>query len=266
MKVEVLLATMFYEKENENYLNDMNIQTDIIIGNQTEYNENCISQYNNHTVQILSRNERGVGKNRNLSLFHSRADIILFCDNDVCYYDGYAEKIIEYFENNPKADLVIFNFKEKRGEELRQDINTKDKRARLKDIVKFGTWAVCARRESVIKARICFSTLFGGGAKYSCGEDTLFLTDCYKKGLKIYLSSIKIGEVVHKESTWFNGITEKYIFDKGALFKAMNPKKYKLLIYYHVFKHRKLYSPFGTIKEVIKVMLKGAKEYKAMGY
>lgn len=261
MKIEVLLATMFYEKENENFLDLMNVQTDIIIGSQGDYDENCLMQYNNYTVKVLHRNERGVGKNRNLCLFHSNADIVLFADNDVCYYDGYAERIKEYFEKNPKADLVIFNFKEKRGEEIKENINTKDKKARLKDIVKFGAWAICARRESIEKARISFSTLFGGGAKYSCGEDTLFLTDCFNKGLKIYLSSIKIGEVIHKESTWFNGITEKYIFDKGALFKAMSPRNYRFLICYHVLKHRKLYSSFGSIKEVLKIMLRGAKDY-----
>lgn len=261
MKIEVLLATMFYEKESEDFLDLMNIQTDLIIGNQSDYDENCLVDYKNNTIRILSRNERGVGKNRNTCLFYSEADIILFADNDVCYYEGYGEKIKEYYEKNPKADIVIFNFKEKRGEEELHDINTKSKKARLKDIVKFGTWAVSARRESILKARICFSLLFGGGAKYSCGEDTLFLIDCYKKGLKIYLSDITLGEVIHRESTWYIGVNEKYIFDKGALFKAIKPKNYKPLIYYHVFKHRKLYAAFGSIREVIKMMIRGAKDY-----
>lgn len=261
MKIEVLLATMFYENESKDFLDLMNIQTDLIIGNQTDYNENRLLDYKNNTIKILSRNERGVGKNRNTCLFYSDADILLFADNDVCYYDGYAEKIKEYYEKNPKADIVIFNFKEKRGEEALHDINTKTKKARLRDIVKFGTWAVSARRESILKARISFSLLFGGGAKYSCGEDTLFLTDCYKKGLKIYLSNITLGEVIHKESTWYTGLNEKYILDKGALFKAMSPRNYKFLIYYHAFKHRQLYSGFGSIREVVKIMIRGAKNY-----
>ena len=37
-----------------------------------------------------------------------------------------------------------------------------------------------------IAAHITFSLLFGGGAKYSNGEDSLFLKDCLKYGLVVY--------------------------------------------------------------------------------
>ena len=230
MKIEILLATMFFENEAPDFLDKMNIQTDIIVGDQCDRNENRIFEHNGNRVTVLSRKERGVGKNRNAGLFYSDADIVLFADNDVRYYDGYGEKIKNYYVDHPDADMVIFNFKEKRGDEPMHDVNVDNKRARLGDITRFGTWAVTARRESIIKARIAFSLLFGGGAKYGCGEDSLFLTDCYNAGLHIYLSDATLGEVVHKESTWFSGITEKYIFDKGALFKARCPITYGVFI------------------------------------
>lgn len=262
MKIEVLLATMFYEREDESFLEHMNIQTDIIIGNQCDSNKNEIFDCNGNKVTVLSRNERGVGRNRNTCLFYSDADIVIFADNDVVYYDGYGEKIKSYYSTHSDADMVIFNFKEQRDGEAIHDINTLNKKACLKDITKFGTWAVTARRESILKKRISFSLLFGGGAKYGCGEDSLFLTDCYNMGLNIYLSDDTLGEVIHKESTWYNGITEKYVFDKGALFKAMSPKLCKIFILRHILKHRELYAQFGTVKDVFKVMLKGVKDYE----
>ena len=261
MNIEILLATMFYEKE-ENFLEKMNVKTDIVIGNQTNYDSKEEYAYNESKVTILSRSERGVGKNRNTCLFNSTADIVLFADNDVKYYDDYKEKIENYYEKHPDADIVIFNFKMQRESEPLHDINHKNKRAKLRDITKFGTVTVTARRESILRKRISFSLLFGGGAKYSCGEDSLFLTDCYKAGLRIYLSSDTLGEVINKESTWFKGITEKYVFDKGVLFKAMCPKIYKLVIIRHVIKHRKLYKEYGSVKKVLRVMLNGAKDYK----
>lgn len=262
MKIEVLLATMFYENEEENFLDIMNINTDIIIGNQCDHNGNEMSIHNGQRVTVLSRNERGVGKNRNACLFYSDADVVLFADNDVKYYDDYDLKIEQYYKSHPDADIVIFNFKEKRADEPLHDINLKTKKARLKDITKFGTWAVTAKRDSILKKRISFSLLFGGGAKYGCGEDSLFLIDCYKKGLNIYLSDSTLGEVIHRESTWFKGITQKYVFDKGALFKAMCPRFSKLFIIRHVLKHRKMYSTFGPIREVLKIMFNGAKDYE----
>ncbi len=262
MKIEVLLATMFYERESADYLNKMNIQTDTIVANQCDHLSNDIISFNNHRIQILSRPDRGVGLNRNLALFSSDADIVIFADNDVCYYDGYAEKVERYYSEHPDADVVIFNFKEKRGDEDFHDINLKNKRAKFKDITKFGAWAITARRNRLLQERISFSLLFGGGAKYSCGEDSLFLRDCYNKGLHIYLCSQTLGEVIHRESTWYSGLTEKYIYDKGVLFKAMCPSLYRVYLLYHTIKHRRMYKTHFTLKKTLKIMFKGAKEYE----
>ena len=259
MKIEVLLATMFYERESADYLNKMNIQTDMIVANQCDHLSNDIISFNNHRIQILSRPDRGVGLNRNLALFSSDADIVIFADNDVCYYDGYAEKVERYYSEHPDADVVIFNFKEKRGDEDFHDINLKNKRAKFKDITKFGAWAITARRNRLLQERISFSLLFGGGAKYSCGEDSLFLRDCYNKGLHIYLCSQTLGEVLHNESTWFFGITEKYLYDKGVLFGSLCPKIYFWALMLHCIKHRKEYREYGNIKTVFVITLKGAK-------
>ena len=261
MKIEVLLAMMFFEKEQPSFLEDMNLQSDLIIGNQCDDNENREFLHNGNKVTVLSRSERGVGKNRNTCLFYSNADIIIFADNDVKYYDGYATRVEAFYKSHPDADVVIFNFKEKRDDEPLHDINSKNKKATLRDITKFGTWAITAKRESILRERISFSLLFGGGAKYGMGEDSMFLADCYKRGLNIYLSDSTLGEVVHKESTWYKGITEKYILDKGAFFKAMYPNLSSLLIIWHVFKHKEQYLPFGTRKEVLELMFKGAKNY-----
>lgn len=260
MKIQVLLATMFFQDEEENYLTDMNIQTDIIIGNQCDITKDEFVDFNGYNVKILSRNERGVGKNRNLALFNSDADVVVFADNDIHYYDNYKSIIEEYYNSHPKADVVIFNFKEilKDGS---HDINTKNKKAGLRDLTKFGTHAITAKRASIIKNRISFSVLFGGGATYSCGEDSLFLKDCHSKGLNIYLCDKTLGEIIPRKSTWFNGITEKYVYDKGALFKAMKPKLYLPVIIYHAVKHRTKYREFGPLKLIIKTMLKGAKGY-----
>ncbi len=262
MKVEVLLATMFFEKETPDFLDIMNVQTDIMIGNQTNYTKDENYEHRGCNVKVLSRNERGVGLNRNTCLFNSDADIVIFADNDVSYYDGYGEKVKEYYKKNPDADVVIFNYKAHRVDEPVRDINTKNKKASMRDTTKFGTYAITAKREALLKKRIAFSLLFGGGAKYSCGEDTLFLMDSHKKGLKMYLCDQTLGEVTHKESTWYKGITEKYLYDKGAIFKAMNPKLSTPLIVLHAIKNRKLYEHLGNVKKVLKVMLNGAREYK----
>lgn len=261
MKTEVLLATMFFESEDKDYLSKVNVQTDLIVANQCDENKDYAFTYDGHNVKVLCRSTRGVGKNRNLALANSTADVVLFADNDVCYYDDYSEKIEKFYFNHSDADVVIFNFKESRDNKPFCDINVLTKKARLKEATKFGTFAVSARRERLIEKDVKFSLLFGGGAKYGSGEDSVFISECFKKKLNVYLCADTLGEVIHRESTWFNGISEKYVFDKGALFRAMCPKIFRLAIIRHIIKYRRLYASVGNPFKVYGIMLKGAKDY-----
>ena len=253
---------MFFEKEEKDYLKNMNIATDIVIGNQCDRESDEEFYCAENRVRVISTTDRGVGKNRNLSLYNATADIVLFADNDVKYYDGYAEKIENFYTQNPDADVVIFNFRESRNGEPLHDLNLETKKAKLKDATKFGACVISAKRQSLIDNGITFSLSFGGGAKYGSGEDSIFIADCFRKKLNVYLCADTLGEINNRESTWFKGITEKYVFDKGALFKAMCPKIYRLAIIRHAVKHRKLYKEIGGIFKVYKLMIKGAKDYK----
>ena len=50
---------------------------------------------------------------------------------------------------------------------------------------------------------IYFNQCFGGGTEYSHGEDNLFLTDCLRKGLKIYAYPEYIAKLTEeRKSTW----------------------------------------------------------------
>lgn len=256
MKIEVLMSTMFFESEKSDYLENMNLETDIIIGNQTDSLSEEMFVHKKHKVKILSRSDRGVGLNRNVSLFSSDADVVVFADNDVVYKKGYAKIIEDYYNKNKKADVVIFNFKERRGEESLKDINVKNGKASFRDLSKFGTYAITARRMSLLRNRLSFSLLFGGGAMYSHGEDTIFLYDCYRKGLNIYLSSETIGEVTHRESTWYQGVTEKSIVDQGVLYKTLFPKWYKLAILCHLYRHYDMYRNMGSFSHIYSIMNK----------
>ena len=59
---------------------------------------------------------------------------------------------------------------------------------------------------------------WGGGARDSNGEDSLFLHDCLKKGLHIYADTAVLGREVYRESTWFHGYNEKFFADRGVLY------------------------------------------------
>lgn len=251
MGIQVLVATM--HQCDHSLLKKMNIRSSAIVGNQCDYNSIEKFKYNGHEVTYLNFNERGVGLNRNNALMRATGEICLFADDDVVYEDDYVEKVEKAFLEQPKADVIIFNVKESRNGEPLKDYVTKNRFVGRKGVSSFATFTIGIRTKRIKEKNIVFHRMFGGGAEFSCGEDTIFLQDCINRGLKVYTCSACIGTVFHSESQWFEGYTEKYFVDKGVLYYYLYPRMAKALSLYHVIKHRNLYKDVG-IKKAINYM------------
>lgn len=258
MKVEVLVATI--NQTDLSLFEKMNIQTDVIFCNQCDRNEFIETEINGCRVRMLSTTTRGVGVNRNFAMQLSDADICLFADDDVVYFDDYEKTIINAFNEYLKSDMIAFNVKESRDGKVFKDIINKSGKAGHM----YGTYCLGIKNKSIKQKNINFSRMFGGGTIYSCGEDSLFCREVIKNG-EFYQYATCIGTVNHGPSTWFNGYNEKYYFDRGALCKAMYPTMWRLLKYYLVVKLGRK-SSFSLFK-VAKLMNQGAKAYiKGMSY
>ncbi len=220
MKLQVLVAAV--NKEGNVLAENMHLKTDAVIVNQCDsYGYQEFSKEGNR-VQCFSMAERGVGLNRNTALLHATGDIVLFSDEDICFYDDYREKVLSAFEQNPDADLITFNFKVDASRATYY--NWKERRIRWHNYGRYPTFAVAAKLDALRKANVSFSLLFGGGAKYSNGEDSLFLKDCLKSGMHMYASIEEIGEEVFRESTWFSGYNQKFFTDRGVLYHFLYGK------------------------------------------
>lgn len=243
MNVQVLIATMY--QNDYSLLDKMNIQTDAIVGNQCNRNEIEEFVYKGRRIQWLSFCERGVGLNRNNTLMRATGDIILFADDDVVYLDGYENTITEFYKKHPDADVVIFNFKMKRGETVFFDRVVKEGKINRRSATKYGTYCISARKSKIRFANVFFHQEFGGGTTYSNGEDSIFLQDCFRKKLKVYTCKSHIGILDHGVSTWFKGYTDKYFFDKGVLFSVLFPVLCYMCALFHCYKYRKKYNEYG---------------------
>lgn len=257
MKIEVLLSTM--NQIDTSIINKMNISGDAIIINQCNYNDFVENNENNRWIKMYSFNERGIGLSRNTALMRATGDICIFADDDVVYNDEYTSLILDAFKNNPDADLIIFNVPSLNDERKGPALIKKNSPVNYLNFMRYGTYNIAFKRESVVKANIFFSLLFGGGAKYSAGEDTLFLFECLKKGLKIYTNTAQIGTVSHEESTWFKGYNKKYFFDKGIFFTTLSKKLSYLLILQFAIRRYSLFKHEMGITQAIKYMLEGRK-------
>ena len=105
MNVQVLVAAM--NQKDHSLIDKMNIQTDVIVGNQCDSNSVERFRYKDHQVTYLNFAEKGVGLNRNNALMRATGDICLFADDDMVYEDGYAEVIEKAFNDFPRADRTF---------------------------------------------------------------------------------------------------------------------------------------------------------------
>lgn len=256
MNLETLVSTM--NQKDNSLLEKMNIQSDAIIVNQCDKNEIKEFTYKGYRIKFMSFAERGVGLSRNNALMRASADISLFADDDIVYVDGYKEIVVNAFEENRQADVIVFNVPSTNPERPTYII-PKHSRVRWYNCQRYGASKIAIRTEKLKYARIYFSLLFGGGAKYSCGEDSLFIIDCIRKGLKVYANPSIIGYVKQENSSWFSGYNDKYFIDQGIFFACVSKCWAKVLCLQFVIRHYKMFSKDKSIREAYKLMIKGVK-------
>lgn len=256
MKLQVLLSVM--HQTNHDILSRANIQSDAIVINQTDICKKEVFQYEGSTIQFLSFDERGVGLSRNNALMRADADIAVIADDDIRYVDGYEQKILHAFEKQPDADMIVFNVPSNNPDRPSYHIK-KSGRVRLHNCLRYGAYRMAFRVDKIRQKNIYFSLLFGGGAKYSSGEDSLFIYEIIKSGLKVYRSPVVIGSVDQQSSTWFEGYTDKFFRDKGALFRALSPRLHHLLILQYILRRREPFPDSITPMHALKCMYAGAK-------
>lgn len=234
MKIQTLIVTT--GQTDHSLLDRMNVQTDALVGNQCDRNEIEEFTHNGHEIRWFSMRERGVGLNRNTVMMRANADVCVFADDDMVFHDGYEDTVTRLFEQYPDADILLFNVDEKVPKRYK---NTKVVSIGRKNYGKYGAARVAFRRERVQMAGISFHLMFGGGAKYSSGEDSIFLYDCLKRGLKMIAVPVAIAELQdNRESTWFTGYNDKFFYDKGVLYALLYGRYARLIALYNCLRHR----------------------------
>lgn len=236
-KVEVVVAAM--NQIDLSLVQKMNIQSDIVIANQADRYSFEETEVNGNRVRMLTTATRGVGRNRNFGLQVATGDILMLADEDIVYHDGYAKRIESAFEELPWADVIVFRMQFIKNGNVYEVDHHATRRVHLWNGLSFGTYQIAIRRNSLLRENIHFSELFGGGCLYSAGEDSLFLIDCFRKGLRIYSHNALIGDNIRDSSSWFSGFHEKFFYDRGAFLACAFPKMKIIVPFYYLFVYRK---------------------------
>lgn len=258
-RLEIACVTM--HQRDFSKVEEMNIHSDVIFANQCDYTGYKEVEIDGHKARMISTETRGVGINRNLALTYAKGEICLFADDDLCYKDNVEEIVLREFAEHPDADVFIFHLDTTDSERKQKKYN-RTRKCRPFERMPWGGCRIAVRLNSVRKANLWFTPLFGGGCIFPSGEDSLWLTEAKRKGLTFYVSKETIGTVSFENSTWFTGYDEKHFFGKGAFCAAARPRCTLIWILYYLFRYRNA----GNLSVRTKLywMQKGREGYRQM--
>lgn len=264
MSLEVLVSTM--EQQNYQLLDRMKIDCDVVVVNQCDEDSMATFVYRGHNVKWINMSQRGIGLSRNTALMNAKAELVLFADDDMVYNDGYAVNVIQSFEATPEADVICFNISLANSTKNiggHRD-NKNKKRLHVYNSMRYGATLIGARRKALLRERISFSLLFGGGAEFSSGEDTLFVKDCLEAHLKLYSDTYCLGVVDDSESSWFHGINDTFFIDRGMVYTLAFGKMSTMICLYYACRFSTLDKKYSArrIYQLFKIGKKEIRGYK----
>ncbi len=256
MAVEVLLSCL--NQDVPALIAKTGLTGAAVVVNQCDREESGEIRLPRGLARVFYSKERGVGRSRNLALSKAREEICIFGDEDIVYRKGYDTLIEAEFLKYPEADGLLFQVEVDPSRKTYQ--NDSFGRVGLLNCGRYPAYSMAFRRQKLSDSNVRFSLLFGGGARYSNGEDSLFIRDVIKAGLKIYKTPVCIGEEIPRPSTWFTGYHEKFFFDRGVLYAFLYGRMAPLWAFRFVFAKRKLMCQEIPWRTAFGIVLKGIKE------
>ena len=262
MTLEILLATL--GQKDDGVLSRMGISSACTVCNQgAERMESRCYERNGHSVRWYDFPETGVGLNRNNALFRASGEICLLADDDVRYVDGYERVILDAFRAHPKADVILFQLYDPSGA-LRSS-ETRVRRIHRYNCGRYGAVRIAFRRMSVLKNGISFHLLFGGGARYTAGEDTIFLRDCIRKGLVVISVPDPILHLTNdRPSTWFHGYDRKFFEDLGVSYCYYYGRLAGIVTLLQLIRKRKVWTSEASVLERWRIARSGIKQFRLL--
>ncbi len=248
---------MMDKQDSLHYVDMLNIRTDVLIINQcgidNEYEQG--GRYGN--IYVRESKKRGLSISRNEALEHARADRVILCDNDVRYDDDAFIRINKAFERNPEAGILVFFI-----ERPERHVPVFKKEGPLDKLhsMKIFSPEIAVRRSRIGDLR--FDTEFGSGARYSMGEENIFLFRAIESGIKVVYVPERIACLLPQESGWFNGYNEDFFFDRGAGYEAMDEKHWYFLALQFLLRKHGLYKNEISMSKAWQSMKKGRREYR----
>lgn len=181
----------------------------------------------------------GLSKNRNDALAHATAPLLLISDDDVDYTAEGLTGVINSFEANPNADLLVFRFDCNKGNKFYPDYSFS-----LSHPPKgyyTSSIEIALRRNSLTNHNIWFNENFGIGAIFPSGEEDILIKDCLNAGMTGHFVPLTIARHDADTTSHKNLSLPTRPQTRGAIFLHLHPKSWSLRMIVHAIREIRLW-------------------------
>lgn len=257
MKIEFLISTL--NRTNLDFLKPIFVHLDYdnvkaLVINQCD--DAILKKTKNikstERIKVISVNEYGLSKSRNLALRNATGDICLICDDDIVFEKGIQSKLKKWYHDFRDISLITYN--------VTNQVKLSDTKHNLLTIQKIASSAISFRRKEIQQNQIFFDTQFGLGAAYPLGEENIFLSDCLKAhlNLKHFSETLVNHPSVSHSGLQFN---RQNAMARGACFKRIYGCWSYVLIPIFAFKKWPLYRKNHSLMKEMLWLYSGAYYY-----
>lgn len=251
----ILMATMHRQSISEIDWQYKNTDARVLLINQSDFN----GEESQGTVRMLSCQERGSSKSRNMALRNASGDICLIADDDVAYVDGMNEIVNKAFSDHPDADIITFQIQTPEGEPFNKGYPAHKQWHNWRSILRCASIEIAFRRSAVANAGLSLDERFGLGSKYRVHDEIIFLKDALDKGLKLLYLPIPI--VIHPAESSGTDYNDHLISSKGAAFvRLFGPKGMALNVLFAIKKYAEYKDRYSFFK-FMKTMFCGSVKF-----
>ena len=160
--------------------------------------------------------ELGLARSRNRAIALASEEICLFGDDDQRYAPDACERVEEAFAQFPDADILTFAERTPEGA-LRKRYPSRPRPHSLFSAGRVRTPEIAFRLSRVRKAGLRFDADFGLGARWTSGEELIFLADALRRNLKVWFVPRVIS--FHPDTTTGarGGVDRRVMQSRGAM-------------------------------------------------
>lgn len=198
MKIEFLVATMnrddmgFLETIFQNLdIDDVNA---LVINQCTTIPPPPASSTPSQNIRVISVEERGLSRSRNLALRNATGDVCVIVDDDCIMRESCLDDIRNAYARDADADIVTFGSLSKISKQPIGNFPRTAKKHRLFSIFGVASFEITFRRSRILERSLSFDERFGLGARFPVGEENIFLKDCMDSGLRLQMEPAFIVE------------------------------------------------------------------------